>query len=393
MKRALAAFTLALAPVLASTVAHAAPPDYWKHELLFAFDGGPAGHYPLAGLVEASKGQFWGTALGGQQGDGVVYKFSPGGSPQVMHVFEGPDGRYPAAPLLLQGDTLYGTTRLGGDIDQGTVFSITKAGQFSSLAGLNSSTGYESVAPLVQGTDGKLYGTGSFGGDDGNGAVFRIDTAGNLALAHAFHDLRGGGTEGRFPYAPLVQHPNGNLYGTTIGGGLWGHGSIFKLSPSGQMTLLRSFTSDDALGCTPQTGLTLTPSGNMVGTNSLCGAYGGGTLFTLSPEGKVALLHTFSPRGQGGKPLGGLVRGSDGRFYGTTSQGAAGCGTVFSKSADAQGSFKLLYTFPADGSAGCDPRGTLIFGQDGALYGTTTYGGPHIDGTLFRLRHVQSPGQ
>lgn len=392
MNRTFATIALAIAPMLASTAAQAAPPDYWKHELLYVFDGGPAGHYPLAGLVEASTGKFWGTALGGQHGDGVVYKFLPGGTPQVMHAFEGADGRYPAAPLLLQGDTLFGTTKLGGDIDHGTVFSVTKAGQFNGVASLQVASGYEPVAPLVQGSDGKLYGTAVFAGDGGNGSVFSVDTAGNLTAAHAFHDLRGGGTEGRFPHGPLVQHPNGYLYGTTLGGGQWGHGSIFKLSPSGQLTLLRSFTSDDALGCSPQTGLTLAPNGSMVGTNSLCGAFGGGTLFTVSPEGKVGLLHSFSPRGQGGKPLGGLVRGSDGRFYGTTSQGALGCGSVFSKSPDANGTFKLLYTFPADGSAGCDPRGTLIFAADGALYGTTTYGGPYNDGTIFRLRHVQSPG-
>lgn len=392
MKQALLALTLALA----STLAQPAPNDYWKFELLHSFDGGPNGHYPTAGLVEVGNGKFWGTALSGQEDHGTVFKFSLAGGLQLMHAFKGNDGFAPYAPLLVLGNQLYGTTKLGGQANQGAVFRISKTGDFTLLNSLDNASGHGPVAPLVQGPDGRLYGTTVFGGADGNGSVFSTDDTGALAVVRSFNDLRGGGTEGRFSEAPLVLHPNGSFYGTTLGGGLWGEGSLFKLSPTGDFTLLHSFLGGDNLvGCKPQAGLTLSPDGSMAGVNSFCGAQGAGTLFKVSSEGAVTLLHTLSPRAHGSQPLGGLARRSDGRYYGTTSQnGKGGCGSVFSKSESPRGSFKLLHAFAADGSDGCDPRGTLIVGKDGALYGTTTYGGANGSGTIFRLRHiVDFPGQ
>lgn len=380
---------LALALVLASPLAQPAPNDYWKFELLHSFDGGPNGHYPLAGVVEVGNGNFWGTALAGEEDHGTVFKFSLAGGLQLMHAFNGNDGFSPQAPLLVLGNLLYGTTKLGGQADQGTVFQISKSGAFASLNWLDGTSGHGPVAPLVQGPDGRLYGTAVFGTADGNGSVFSTDAAGALQLVHAFSDLRGGGTEGRFSEAPLVLHPNGNFYGTTLAGGLWGEGSLFKLSPAGGFTLLHSFLGgNNAVGCKPQAGLALGVDGNLYGVNSFCGSLGGGTLFKVTPEGAVSLLHTLSPRAHGSEPLGGLVRRSDGRFYGTASKDALGCGSVFSKSASPRGTFKRLHAFAADGSDGCDPRGTLIVGKDGHLYGTTTYGGAHGSGTIFRLRHV-----
>jgi uncharacterized repeat protein (TIGR03803 family) len=385
MKQTLLALTLALT----STLAQPAPNDYWKFELLHSFDAGPGGHYPLAGLVEVGKGIFWGTALAGEEDHGTVFKFSLAGGLTVKHAFKGNDGHQPAAGLLLIGEFLYGTTEVGGAADRGTVFRVSKSGDFTLLNSLDTTSGHGPEASLVQGPDGKLYGTAMHGSADGLGSVFRTDDAGALEVVHAFSDLRGGGTDGWFSKAPLVLHPNGNFYGTTLAGGLWGEGSLFKLSPAGDFTLLHSFLGgNNAVGCKPQAGLTLAADGGMVGVNSFCGSMGAGTLFKLTPEGAVSLLHTLSPRSHGSKPMGGLALRSDGRFYGTASKGAWGCGSVFSKSASPRGSFKRLHAFAADGSDGCDPRGSLIVGKDGALYGTTTYGGANGSGTIFRLRHI-----
>ncbi len=388
MKRPL--LTVALA--LASTLARPAPIDYWQFELLHSFDSGDMGEYPLAGLVEVN-GSFWGTALAGKKDHGTVFKFTPDTGMQLMHAFKGSDGFSPEAGLLRVGDNLYGTTKLGGETDRGVAFKITTAGAFTTLSSLGTTSGYWPVAGLALGGDGGLYGTTTFGAASGIGSVFRVDGAGTLSVMHSFHALRGGGTDGEQAEAALLRHPKtGDFYGTTLVGGLYGQGAVFKMTPSGQVTLLHSFLGgSDPLGCKPQAGLALAADGSMAGVTSFCGSQGGGTLFKLSPDGTVSLLHTFSSAEQGEKPMAALVQRSDGRFYGTASKGAWGCGSVFSKSASARGSFKLLHVFAADGHDGCDPRGALITGSDGALYGTTTYGGANGRGTIFRLRHIVNP--
>jgi hypothetical protein len=86
-----------------------------------------------------------------------------------------------------------------------------------------------------------------------------------------------------------------------------------------------------------------------------------------------------------------LVRYKDGRFYGSAYEGALGCGSVFSKGAVPRSAFVLIHTFPADGSNGCGPKGALAVGGDGALYGTTSYGGLFDQGTIYRIRYVTAP--
>jgi uncharacterized repeat protein (TIGR03803 family) len=389
MKRQI--FALALA--LASTLAQPAPDDYWKFELLHSFDTtGPGGYHPLAAVVEVGTGSFWGTNSEGGEYPfvGTVFKFVPGGNLTVKHHFKGGKyGAYPAAPLLVAGGMLYGTTQNSGVNELGTVFKVSTSGVFTRLHSMDVTSGGHPVAPLIQGADGSFYSTAQDLAANGRGAVFRIDAAGALDVVHAFSPLRGGGEEADDSQAPLVLHANGNFYGTASAGGLWDAGSLFKLSPSGDFTLLHSFLGgNDPLGCAPRAGLTLAADGSMVGVNSDCGSLGGGTLFKLSPEGTVTLLHTLSPRSDGTTPLGGLAQGSDGRFYGTASAGAWGCGTVFSKSANPRGTFKVLHVFAANGDDGCDPRGTLTLGTDGAFYGTTREGGASDVGTIFRLRHI-----
>ncbi len=391
IKRPLFGMTLALA----SALAPAAPSSYWKLELLHSFDDGPGGRSPNGGLVESPAGVFWGTTAygGADDGNGTVFKFTVGSGLQVMHTFheENTLGARPAAGLLAvdSGSMFYGTTAEGGDEDMGTVFRISSQGQFAMMHAMTGLDGHAPNAPLTLGADGQFYGSNLFGGASGLGTLFRMNSSGAFSVLHAFKPMRQG-NDGANPQSRLVQHRNGFLYGSTLGGA-FSNGSLYKIHPSGAFTVLHSFQGLlNANGCEPRTGLTVGSDGDLVGTNTWCGSLNDGTLFTLTPEGSVSLMHTFDALPQGSQPDGELIQRADGRFYGSASGGADGCGSLFSQGVGPRGSFKRLAVFPADRSKGCRPVGALTNAADGALYGITEIGGAFDKGALFRLRKVNN---
>ena len=242
-------------------------------------------------------------------------------------------------------------------------------------------------AGLIQGTDGNLYGTTAGGGGNGCllcGTIFEIDTSGT-----AFTTLHGFvGSDGRSPYASVIQATDGNLYGTTVSGGaggctggfvIIGCGTIFKIDTNGSMfTTLYSFGGGD--GENPRR-LIQGTDGNLYGVTLWGGASDLGTIFRIGIDGSAfTTLHDFVG-GDGANPMAGLIQGTDGSLYGTTATGGAanctplflapGCGTIFK--IDTNGStFSTLHSFViSDGAQPLD----LIVGSDGSLYGTTTAGG------------------
>lgn len=195
------------------------------------------GAHPLAPLLLASDGNFYGTTSGqcGRCGDGTIFKLSPDGTLVTLHTFKGSDGSNPEAGLVEGRDgDLYGTTVNGGsyanctyvEIGCGTVFQITRTGTFTSLHSFDGKDGANPYGGLVLGTDGNFYGTTAnyteVGG--GSGTIFKITPDGTLTTLHAFQ-----GTDGQFPFAGLMQATDGNFYGTTLMGGR-GFGTVFKLS-------------------------------------------------------------------------------------------------------------------------------------------------------------------
>jgi len=250
-----------------------------------------------------------------------------------------------------------------------------------------------SVDALVQGDDGNFYGTTTYGGGGpGSGTVFRLTPNGTLTTIYSFT----GGAAGEWPNG-LLQGSDGNLYGTTSGGGNmganapYGGGTVFKLTHSGALTTLHAF-SGGSDGTTPWSGLIEGSDGNFYGTTTNLSSAGNGTVFKITPSGTLTTLAGFPGNPNGTKTEAGLVQGRDGNLYGTTySGGAYYNGTVFRVTTS--GSFTTLYSFTG-GADGGSPEAALVQGSDGSLYGTTFFGGnPNIEyiyggsggGTVFRI--------
>ena len=308
----------------------------------------PADGSVPAGMVLASDGKFYGTAiLGGANSWGTVFRIGPAGAFDVLYTFcaqpDCIDGAEPVGTLITATNgNLYGTTAAGGTVHCsshntgcGTVYSITRQGQLTVLHNFcsepNCTDGEYPEAGLLEGTDGNFYGT-TYSEDSRNslGTVFKITPNGKLTTIHTFN-----GTDGSLPTGTLIQATDGNLYGTTTGG----CGTVYKIEPSGAFSNLYVFCSGGNCGdgCSLYSGVIQGTDGNLYGTTNEGGANGTGTVFELTLSGTLTTLYSFADMGSPfGGPDGGLVQATNGIFYGTTSLGGDlscekyGCGTVFS---------------------------------------------------------------
>jgi uncharacterized repeat protein (TIGR03803 family) len=302
----------------------------------------------------------------------------------------------------LYGTTLGGGTGCGGD-GCGTVFELSpQAGGGWNETVLHvfhngDSEGYYPKGGLVVDAAGNLYGVAYYGGSGTNCGIFGGGTAFELSptvgggwrekVLHTFGSLPSC-ADGGNPWGGMTLDASGNLYGTTVTGGAFGWGTVFKLSRTSggtwNETVLHSFNGND--GQAPNSRMVFDSAGNLYGTTELAGPYFAGTVFELVPgsHGKWnhKLLHAFSETSGGYQPQGTVALDAAGNVYGTTLLGGAGmgcgvgCGTVFELSPTAQGwTKKTLHTFTNNGKDGYRSVSGVILDAAGNLYGTTTNGG------------------
>jgi uncharacterized repeat protein (TIGR03803 family) len=345
---------------------------------------------------------------------------APAQTVTTLASFDGTNGAYPYSSLVQGFDgNFYGTTQGGGahcsgsPFCGGVVFKVSPQGELTALysfcAQSNCTDGEELEAGLVLGTGGNFYGTTTAGGAHGNGTVFRVTAAGKLTTLHSFcshcADADGYGPEW------LTLAADGNFYGIA-GGGAYGNGEIFKMTPEGALTIFYSFEGG-APG--PNSQLVEGTDGNFYGTTGTTPSIDqfpntAGTVFKITPQGALTTLQSLS-----NGPAAGLIQGADGNFYGTTFSGGGsggpidegvywcnwaavdgtgegtGCGTVFEISPE--GSYNTIYNFLGyDPFYGLyfneNPAATLVQATDGNFYGTTLMGG----GTCFSDGTVQGCG-
>src|ERR1017187_5803103 len=251
------------------------------------------------------------------------------------------DGGSPLAGLVqaTNGD-LYGTTASGGASGNGTVFKITPSGTLTTLYSFCSRSGCTDgsepyYAGLIQAANGDLYGTTSRGGANGNYCtVFKITPGGTLTTLHSFCSQTNC-TDGAFPAAGLAQAANGDLYGTTQGEVPHRWGTVFKITPGGTLTTLHTFCSQTNCpdGALPAAGLAQAANGDLYGTTQGGETHRWGTVFKITPSGTLTTLYSFCSRSgctDGSEPYAGVIQAANGDLYGTTSSGgASNGGTVF----------------------------------------------------------------
>ena len=350
--------------------------------VLYSFKGQPDGATPIAGLIQDSGGNLFGTTTdGGTSGEGAVFKLDTTGKESVVYSFAGtPDGSHPQTGLVQDpAGNLYGTTRNGGTNNSGTIFKLDSSGNETVLHSFTGGADGSYPNDLLLDSAGNLYGTANSGGlqnciflrnvsgKTGCGTVFELTASGAFTVLHSFQsDV---GPDGARPLGGLIADAAGNLYGTTEFGGqpdcsvsspgsnpkTIGCGTVFKLDKTGAESVLHSFVITD--GWFPVAGLATDSSGNLYGTTAT-------NLFELDTSENLTQLFDFSGGADGGVPDAPLLRDSAGNLYGTAFTGGntncgSGCGVVFEVPATTSPVFNVVITFTGTGT------GTVISSPSG----------------------------
>ncbi len=251
--------------MLCTVMAIASPAQTFNTLAIF---NGSNGSLPSGSLAQGVDGHLYGTTYEGGTGtfndfgDGTIFEVAPGGKLTPRYNFcsgeNCVDGGEPLAGIILATDgNFYGTASDGGAYGGGTVFQITRGGNLTTLysfcAQTNCTDGSDPSAALVQATDGNFYGTTFSGGlnalcgepPSGCGTAFKITAEGKLTTLHNFGSS---GSDGAYPLGTLIQATDGNFYGTTSAGGTYGGGTVFKLTAEGELSTIYDFCTQD--GCT-----------------------------------------------------------------------------------------------------------------------------------------------
>jgi len=389
-----------------------------REKVLHAFGAYKKDGYSLfAGVTLDSVGNLYGTtSLGGANDVGAVYELMPkvggGWTEKLLHSFSnnGTDGYYPTASLVFDaGGNLYGTTSGGGRETKscpagcGTVFELVPqvGGSWKEkvLHSFNAADGLQPRSNVILDSAGNLYGTTSGGGHHGVGTVFEmIAVAGGgwkEKVLHSFSPFSGYGDQ--YPWAGLTLDGSGNLYGTTTGNLDAAPGAVFELIPKAggywYYKVLYSFNSQDkANGESPYGSVILDAAGNLYGTTESGGANDDGEVFELTPSDggtwSLAVIHSFDYNGKDGVwPESGLTFDGAGNLYGATTGGGTHYdGTVFELTPAGGGTWTEQVLRSFDGTDGTVPLSTLIFDGEGNLDGTNEGGGAHGNyGTVFEI--------
>ncbi|MGA3056216.1 MAG: choice-of-anchor tandem repeat GloVer-containing protein [Candidatus Korobacteraceae bacterium] len=365
---------------------------------------GSDGANPAVGLVLATDGNLYGTAsTGGNNGTnaGTAFKITTSGTLTTLYNFcqlqYCDDGAQPMQIIQGRDGNFYGVTISGANGETGgVIFKLTPSGSESVPAKFCNGTYGCGSGPqvgshptsLMQANDGNFYGVTSDAGLYSTGGLWQlVANGGGFTSLYIFSS-----TYGVNPSVTLVQGADGQLYGVAYYGGnglpdcASSCGTVFKLTLSGNPTLLHSFClqTNCTDGAEPTAALVRGSDGNFYGTTSAGGANYAGVIFKVTPNGTYTILHSFAAAGEGNSVVAPMIQGSDGNFYGTSNGGGAhGLGTIFEISPS--GDFTTLYNF--QGSDGANPQGGLVE-VNGTFYGTTYAGGANNDGTVFKFQPV-----
>jgi uncharacterized repeat protein (TIGR03803 family) len=301
-------------------------------------------------------------------GCGTIFKITPSGTFTTLHSFQLTDGAIPARKLVQGTDgNFYGATGAGGANGYGTVFKITPSGTLTTLHSFDGTDGADPLTGLVQGTDGNFYGTT-------DNTVFKITPSGTLTTLHTFDGTDGSGpnalvqgTNGNLYGTTIEGGTGGNAENAPSG-------TVFEITPSGTITTLFNFDNlNNQNPGGPQVGALVQGTGTdgnfygltvEGGSGVGCGTAGCGTLFKMTPSGTLTVVYSIPGPTANGIPDAGLIQSTNGNFYGATSGGGLDYGTIYSLSV---GLGPFVETQTASGAVGATVN---ILGTD--LTGATS---------------------
>ena len=392
MKKSLLTLACALACV-ASALSLTGHAHAQSLKFLTQFNG--ANGAAAGSLIQGPDGNFYGAAAGGSYAPSEIFRMTPAGEITPIYGFcltDCADGGDPAAPVLGSDGNLYGVTAYGGNAttQAGTFYRMTLDGAITTLHQFCPAWPcMDGAAPtgIVQASDGNFYGTTVAGGAHEQGTLFRISPTGELKVVHAFCSSASC-ADGGGPTFPPIQGTDGNFYGATYSGGSEGGGVVYQMTPSGTFTVLHDFCGQNDHGCEtgsdPNT-VVQDANGNLFGTT----VYALSCIFEITPANQFIVLRNFEEP-EGGDSSG-LTLASDGNIYGVTNGpgDTQVTGTIFSMTPG--GDYKTLHVF-LSGKAGYDVSSPLLQATDGSFYGTTSYGpGANLYGTVYRLSNGLGP--
>ena len=376
--RMMAAFVAAMA-VLSLTGA-AIPAQAQTYKVLDVFNiNGPGPEWPGGPLAQGRNGDLYAWSyLGGANNTGSIWKTTPSGKVSVVLSFATGTGNDCQNGMTLGTDGNFYGTALTDCAGPGYVFKLTPSGTLTVLHTFTGAPDGSGPGLLVQYTDGNFYGVTNKGGADNYGTVFKITPTGKLTIIYSFDNTNNFSE----PTYGLTVGNDGNFYGTFALSGY--PGGVFKITPTGVATILHNFTSNPD-GSEPASGVILGKDGNFYGDTPQGGAYGYGTLFKMTPSGKLTILYSFnSSTDYATNPTAPLLQATDGNFY----------GVLVSRFQDLfrftpSGTLTVLEKFVLPG--GVYPYWPLIQDTNGILYGLLQQGGQYNGGELFSLKIGAKP--
>ena len=375
------------------------------------FTGNLDGRYPYAGVTVDRAGTLYGTASEGQPDEaGSVFRLALKNGSWIfnpLYHFTADEGVNPLARVIIgPNGSLYGTTSAGpsGCGGCGTVFNLRPSVSIptSVIAPWNEHILYQFMdgddgaspgnGDLLFDNSGNIYGTTFSGGDlqacggFGCGVVYKLTPIGGgwtQSVIHAFS----GGNDGYTPYSGLTLDAGGNLYGTTVEGGVHDYGTVYRLNPAGSgwtKTVIYNFQNSND-GKWPIGGLVIDSAGTLYGAAEVGGSGGGGTVYKLTNSNGQWIFSTiYSFPGDAG-PYSKLAIDAAGNLYGSTyGDGSAGVGMVFKLTRSGSGwTFTSLHDF--SGSDGEFLLGGVDLDASGNVYGTAEMGGAYGQGVVFKI--------
>ena len=384
--------------VLLLTVAALQSGQAQDFQVLYSFTGGPDGAGPTTGLTLDHNGNLYGTAQGGGQGFGTVFKLTRHNSSWLfspLYNFHNNDGAFPNTPLVIGPDgALYGTTQRGGLTTLGTVYVLRPplhgycehvSCSWNETVLYNFRAGSDSAFPrgtIAFDTAGNLYGAASGDYPDDGGNVWKLTGSHGIwtfSVIHQFTGAQGDG-DGSNPFGGIIFY-GPKIYGTTGAGGACNGGAVFQLTPSGSGWTEQTIASFCAQGGYPYAGVVADGSGKLYGATRLVDY-----AYEVIPSGGGWTYTTIYQLSNSTGPWTSLTIDAQGNLYGTVpTDGQYPLGYVF-KLSNSNGVWTLthLHDFTG-GHDGASPYGGVILDADGNIYGTAAGDGAHNEGVIWKI--------